>query len=152
MSSYRFWERHWRATVGAEVAANAKLLDVVQDTLIIECKNDKWSAQLRYNTDQIVAALPKQPRPIKYLKIITKGASHLSNTPIGDGLSERMTFLIQASERIAAMQERTEIIKILTDELSWQEKKTDNQEVWECLYRVTRAIEARHKAQVQANK
>ena len=76
----------------------------------------------------------------------------MSNTPIGDGLSERMSFLIQASERIAAMNERTAIIKILTDELSWQEKKTDNQEVWECLYRVTRAIEARHKSQVEANK
>jgi hypothetical protein len=63
-----------------------------------------------------------------------------------------MSFLIQCAERLAAMEERTAIIKILTDELAWQEKKTDNQEVWECLYRVTRAIEARHRAQVEANR
>lgn len=76
----------------------------------------------------------------------------MSTTPIGDGLLERMRFLIECSERIAAMNERVAILQILTDELSWQEKKTDNQEVWECLYRVTRAIEARHKSQVEANK
>jgi len=75
----------------------------------------------------------------------------MSNTPIGDGLAERMSFLIQCAERLAAMEERTAIIKILTDELAWQEKKTDNQEVWEALYRVTRSIEARHKEQVTKN-
>jgi len=53
----------------------------------------------------------------------------MSNTPIGDGLAERMSFLIQCAERLAAMEERTAIIKILTDELTWQEKKNDNQEV-----------------------
>jgi len=76
----------------------------------------------------------------------------MSNTPIGDGLLERMRFLIECSERIAAMNERVAILQILTDELSWQEKKTDNQEVWEALYRVTRSIEARQKAQVEAKK
>ena len=76
----------------------------------------------------------------------------MSNTPIGDGLLERMTFLIECSERIAAMNERVAILQILTDELSWQEKKTDNQEVWEALYRVTRSVEARQKAQMVANK
>jgi hypothetical protein len=76
----------------------------------------------------------------------------LSNTPIGDGLLERMTFLIECSERIAAMNERVAILQILTDELSWQEKKTDNQEVWEALYRVTRSVEARQKAQLEAHK
>jgi len=75
----------------------------------------------------------------------------MSNTPIGDGLLERMTFLIECSERIAAMNERVAILQILTDELSWQEKKTDNQEVWEALYRVTRSIEARQKAQTEKN-
>ena len=72
----------------------------------------------------------------------------MSNTPIGDGLAERMSFLIACAERIAAMEERSAIIKILTDELQWQEKKTDNQEVWDALYRVTRSIEARQKDQV----
>ena len=76
----------------------------------------------------------------------------MSNTPIGDGLLERMTFLIECSERIAAMNERVAILQILTDELSWQEKKTDNQEVWEALYRVTRSVEARQKAQMEAKK
>jgi hypothetical protein len=76
----------------------------------------------------------------------------MSNTPIGDGLLERMTFLIECSERIAAMNERVAILQILTDELSWQEKKTDNQEVWEALYRVTRSVEARQKAHMAANK
>jgi hypothetical protein len=76
----------------------------------------------------------------------------MSNTPIGDGLLERMTFLIECSERIAAMNERVAILQILTDELSWQEKKTDNQEVWEALYRVTRSIEARQKAQTEVKK
>ena len=76
----------------------------------------------------------------------------MSNTPIGDGLLERMTFLIECSERIAAMNERVAILQILTDELSWQEKKTDNQEVWEALYRVTRSVEARQKAQVEVKK
>jgi len=75
----------------------------------------------------------------------------MSNTPIGDGLAERMTFLIECAERIAAMEERSAIIKILTDELQWQEKKTDNQEVWDALYRVTRSIEARQKDQVNKN-
>jgi hypothetical protein len=50
------------------------------------------------------------------------------------------------------MNERVAILQILTDELSWQEKKTDNQEVWEALYRVTRSVEARQKAQLEANK
>ena len=76
----------------------------------------------------------------------------MSNTPIGDGLSERMDFLIKCSERIAAMNERTAIIDILKDELKWQEAKTDNQEVWEAIYRVTRAIEARQQAQKEQNK
>jgi len=76
----------------------------------------------------------------------------MSNTPIGDGLLERMTFLIECSERIAAMNERVAILQILTDELSWQEKKTDNQEVWEALYRVTRSVEARQKAQTEVKK
>jgi hypothetical protein len=76
----------------------------------------------------------------------------MSNTPIGDGLLERMTFLIECSERIAAMNERVAILQILTDELSWQEKKTDNQEVWEALYRVTRSVEARQKAQMEVKK
>lgn len=75
----------------------------------------------------------------------------MSNTPIGDGLAERMTFLIECAERLAKMEERSAIIKILTDELQWQEKKTDNQEVWDALYRVTRSIEARQKDQVNKN-
>ena len=76
----------------------------------------------------------------------------MSNTPIGDGLLERMRFLIECSERVAAMNERVAILQILTDELSWQEKKTDNQEVWEALYRVTRSVEARQKAQTEVKK
>ena len=81
-----------------------------------------------------------------------EGKQKMSNTPIGDGLLERMTFLIECSERIAAMNDRVAILQILTDELSWQEKKTDNQEVWEALYRDTRSVEARQKAQMEANK